>query len=312
MKRMLVLAALVCAASACAPVEQGNANLAAANVNRATPLATPAGVSEADLVAADRQIWEAIKAKNWDAFTSYLADDAITVTPRGVYDKAQSVEGLKTLDLTDYTVSDTRVVRASPDVAVLTYTSTVKGTEGGRPLPAGPSRDTTVFVNRGGRWLAAFHQETMVAPATPAASPATSPAASPAASPIASPIASPAASPAPPATVTEAEQQVWDALKRKDWAAFAAFLADDMIEVEADGVYTRAQSVENVKRFDFSTVTLSDFREVKLTPDVSVLTYTVRGTGADWPPNGMRHTTVWVRRGGRWQAVFHQGTNIER
>ena len=59
-------------------------------------------------------------------------------------------------------------------------------------------------------------------------------------------------------------------------------------------------------------ITLSDFREIKLDDDASVLTYTVKGTGKDWPPKGQRHSTVWVKRDGRWLAAFHQGTNIER
>lgn len=307
MKRLLVLAALLTAAPACAPADQGtgNANLTANTNSRASPTPTPAGASEADLVALDRQIWEAIKTKNWDAFAAHLADDAVTVTNDGIYNKAQTLEGLKALDLSEYTVSDTKVVRLDHDAAVLTYNSTSKASYDGQPLPNANSRDTTVFVKRGDKWLAIFHQETAVAPPMLMPTPSGTPAAS--ASPAAA--ASPAA---PPANVTEAEQRVWDALKRKDWAAFAGFIADDQIEVEPEGVFNRAQTLEMVKQFDASTLTLGDFREVKLDGDASVLTYTVKGTGKGFPPKGQRHSTVWVNRNGRWQAVFHQGTNIEK
>lgn len=318
MKKVLALASLLCLASACAPAEQGagNANLAATNANTATPQPTPAAVSEAELIALDRQILDALKAKNWDAFAALLADDQLSVWSDSVQDKAQSVEAVKKLELTDISTSEHRVVRFGPDAAVLTYTSVAKGSYDGRPMPGTPSRDSTVWVRRGGKWLAAFHQETTAAP-SPAGSPTPGAGAEPgpaaAATPSASPASSPTASPAAaPASASDAERQLWDALKRKDWNAFAAFLTDDSIEVEPDGVYTKAQSVENVKRMDFSTAALSDFREVKLTPEATVVTYVVKGTGRDWPPNGMRHSTVWVNRGGRWQAAFHQGTVIER
>ena len=316
MKRIIVLAALLLAA-ACAPAEQGNSNnsnVTASNTNAAaTPAASPAAVSDAELIALDRQIWETVKAKNWDAFAAHLADEAVTVNDGGVYDKAQTVEGLKKMDLTEYTLSDMKVVKLDADAAVLTYTVKTKATYDGKPLPDTPSRDTTVFVKRGGKWLAAAHLETYAQPpAAPGASPDNSNAAASnsnanapgaAASPAAN--ASPAAA---PANVTDAEKQVWDALKAKNWDAFAAFLTSDFVEVEPAGVSDKAGSVAGVKTVDFSTATLSDFKEVKLDADASILTYVVRGRGKDWPPQGMRHTTVWVNRGGKWQAAFHQGT----
>jgi len=314
MKRMFVLGALLLAASACAPADQGaggNSNLAANNANRATPQASPAAVSDADIIAVDRQIWDAIKAKNWDAFAAALADDAVTVTGGGVSDKAQTVEAVKKLDLTDYALSDVKVLKLDADAAVITYTSTSKARYDGQPMPDTPSRDSTVFVRRGGKWLAAFHQET---PAEPSAAPPAAPSNSNAAanSNSATPPAA-AASPAPaPASATDAEQQVWDALKRKDWNAFAGFLADEQLEVEPGGVHTKAESVESASQFNFSSATLSDFRELKLDADAAVVTYIVKGRGRDWPPDGFRSSSVWVNRGGKWLAVFHQATAVTR
>lgn len=315
MKRIVMLAALLAAASACAPAEQGNgnnSNRAAANANTAaTPAASPPAVSDAELVALDRQIWEALKAKNWDAFASHLADDAVTVTQDGVYDKAQTLEGLKKMELTEYALSGTKVVKLDADAAVLTYTTDARGKYAGQTMPDAPSRDTTVFVKRGGKWLAVFHQETYVQPpAAPAASPGNSNGGAASKTNSASPgaTASPAA---PPANVTDAEKQIWDMLKAKNWDGFAAFLTSDFVEVEPDGVFDKTGAIESVRKIDFSTAALSDFRELKLDSDASVITYLVRGKGKDWPPRGMRHSSVWVNRGGKWQAAFHQGTIIK-
>ncbi len=312
MKRIIVLAALLAAASACAPAEQGNsnnANLAAVNSNTATAQASPPAVSDAELIALDREIWEAIKSKNWDAFAAHLDDAAITVNDSGVYDKTQTLEGLKKMELTEYAISDTKVVKLDPDAAVLTYTTNAKGKYDGQPIPETPSRDTTVFVKRGGKWLAIFHQETMVAPPPPTAS--DSPDNSNAAASNSN-TASPAATAAPaPASVTDAEKQVWDMLKARNWDGFAAFLTSDFVEVEPDGVTDKAGSVAGVKQVNFSSVILSDFKEVKIDGDASVITYVAKGTGRTWPPKGMRHSSAWVNRGGKWQAAFHQGTVIK-
>ena len=317
MKRIIVLVALLAAASACTPAEQGNgnnSNLVVANANSATPQASPASVSDADIIAQERQLLDALKAKNWDAFAAKLADDQIYVSGEGVYDKTQSVEGVKKTDFKEFTTSDMKVLKLDQDAAVLTYTNVAKGTYEGKPLPDTPSRDTTIWVNRGGKWLAVFHQETYAQPpATPGASTANSnSAASNSNSTAPGATASPAATvAAAPANVTDAEKQVWDMLKAGNWDGFAAFLTSDFVEVESDGVYDKAGSIAGVKRMDFSTAALSDFKEVKLDADASVLIYVSKGRGKDWPPKGMRHSTVWVNRGGKWQAAFHQGTIIK-
>jgi hypothetical protein len=83
-----------------------------------------------------------------------------------------------------------------------------------------------------------------------------------------------------------------------------------MIEVEPDGVYDKAGSVNGVRRLDFTGVTLSDFREVKIDADATLVTYLVRGPRGVFGPNGARHSTIHVNRAGRWLGVFHQGTPI--
>src|SRR5204863_368042 len=108
MKRLIALAALLLAASACATTtntnEGANTN---ANAN-ASPAATatPAGVSQADIEAKERQVWDAIKAKNYDAFGSFLASGAMEVEPDGVYDKTGSVKGVTQFDASKFALSD--------------------------------------------------------------------------------------------------------------------------------------------------------------------------------------------------------------
>src|SRR5215217_2651112 len=152
MKRLLLLAALALAASACTTTTDtntgaGNTN-ANANANTAAATPTPAaGPTQADLEAKERQIWDAIKAKNWDAFSALLADDFVIVGGGGVQDKKATLEELKKYDLTEYTFSDLRMVKVDADLAVLTYTATEKSSFDGKPSSGKPTRASSAWAN---------------------------------------------------------------------------------------------------------------------------------------------------------------------
>lgn len=315
MKRILICAALLafaagCAAPTTAPNNAGggatNGNAAASPAASATP-ATASTANDA-VIAQEKQAWDAIKNKDYDGFAAMLADEQIYVTDDGVHDKADTVKGVRELNLTDLTLADWKVVSLDKEAAVVTYTVTAKGTVGGQQLPGTPERDTTAWMKRNGKWLSLYHQDTTVMPPQPAASPAASPQAKSGAAPSASP---------PQASSTAfdpklKEQQVWDALKRGDFDTFASFLADDFIEVEPDAVMDKAGSVKGVQGVNFAGATLSDFKVVNFDKDfnndVSIVTYLVKGPPKDWGPMGMRHTTIWTHNSGKWLGVFHQGT----
>ena len=323
MKRLIALAALLVAASACATTtntnEGANTN-ANANANAAAT-ATPAGVTQADLEAKERQVWDALKAKNWDAFAGFLADDLTYVAGDGVYDKAKMTDTIKKYDLTEYSFSDIKFVKVDDDLAVLAYTSTEKSTYDGKPSDGKPLYNASAWANRGGKWVAVYHQEThsMEMPAGAGAN--TNANASSSATHAntnmnantsganmnasASPSSSPAAAPSTP---IDAEKAVWDALKSKNYDAFAAFLASDSLEVEPDGIHDKSGSIEGVKHFDTSKFKQSDYKETKLDSDSALVSYVVKGPGPKGQTETMRHSTVWNNRGGQWKAYFHQGT----
>lgn len=311
MKRLLLLAALALAASACTTDTNTNTGAvntnANVNANANTAAATPtpaAGPTQADLEAKERQIWDAIKAKNWDAFSGMLADDFVIVGGDGTQAKAGLLNDLKKYDLTEYTLSDFRMVKVDADLAVLTYTSTEKSTYDGKPTPGKPTHSSSAWINRGGKWLAVYHQESE-AVEMPAASPTPAAAASPAATPAKA--ASPAASPATIASATDAEKAVWEAIKAKNSDAFGSYLLPDAYEVEPEGVMDKATSVKMITAFDASKWSLSDFKETKLDNDATLVTY--KGSGPDHGKHmEMYHSTVWTNRGGQWKAAFHQGT----
>jgi len=102
------------------------------------------------------------------------------------------------------------------------------------------------------------------------------------------------------------EKLVWDAIKSKNYDAFGSYLADDSIEIEETGIDDKAASIRDVQVFDASKAELSDWKTVKFDDDASVVTYKVTIPG-DKPDTGY-HSTIWVKRDGKWHAFFHMGT----
>src|SRR6266851_4215181 len=90
------------------------------------------------------------------------------------------------------------------------------------------------------------------------------------------------------------EKLVWDALKSRNYDAFAAFLAPESIEIEPDGVHDKAGSVKGVSTFDASKYELSEWKTVKFDNDASLVTYLITASGPN--PEQERHTTIWVNR----------------
>lgn len=313
MKRIFLLAALLLAAAGCATTTEAPSNNAPSQPTNANTTATPKAATNApaaDIVAKEKEIWDTIKRKEPEAFAAMLADDYLHIVNGGVYGKADTISGVRQLALTDITFSDWKTVMLDKDAAVVTYTINVKGTGGGQPVPEKPVRGSSVWVNRNGKWVGVFHQETDVEPMPTNSSntAGNSPAASPA-----------AATPQTEAKPAEAlagdpiamEKQVWEAIKKKDYDRFASFLAEDQIEVSPWGVNDKAASVKGVQQVDLSKATLGDFKTLKLNDAATLVIYTVKGPTPPFAKGGERSSTIWVNRDGKWLVAFHQGTNIK-
>ena len=118
------------------------------------------------LIAKEKEAFETFKTKKADAFGSLLGKDFLGVDANGVLDKSAEVKSVAEADIKDYALSDIKVVMAAKNTAVLTYTLTQHGTYKGQALPA-KVYASSVWVNRGGKWLAVFHQETPGSPPAP-------------------------------------------------------------------------------------------------------------------------------------------------
>jgi hypothetical protein len=337
MKRIYLCAALLlfgAAACAPAPTDNANSNANVSNTNAANSNMMSASWTNDDVISNEKKAWDAIKSKDYAAFDAMLETNFIDVTQAGVLDKAGTVAEVKTFDLTDVTLSDFKVIKLDNDAAVVVYTVALKGSVNGKPIPANaPSeRHATAKVWRGGKWLAVYHQETPSIPIPPPvaagaaansnganAKNANTPDAVKNANAVGAKNTNATTATAGPAVLTPTadveanEKMVWDAFDKKNINGFEAVLAEDSLEVEDDGVYTKAASVDMIRKMLDTTSfksTLSDFKTVTLDEDAKVVTYVAKSNSKGFPPSGVRHSTVWVNRGGKWMVAYHQGTNV--
>jgi hypothetical protein len=294
MKKIFALLSFLVFVAACAPTESTNTTPATTNAN-APAARTATAPTEAEATAKEKAAWDAIKSKDFDAFSAMLASDQVLVTPDGVYDKKGSIDGLKSFELVEVTFSNWKFVPIDADAFVITYTANSKAKMDGKEMPAEDWRHSSAWVNREGKWVSVYHQETPVAKGPPPTPPA---AASKAA-------ATPVAIVTGPDPIAN-ENAIWQALKNRDYTAFGSALAENSVEVEPNGVHDKAGTMKDVADFDFSKAVLSDFKTVKLDSDASLVTYLVKVPGLS--AEGSRHTTFWANRAGKWSAVFHHGT----
>jgi hypothetical protein len=259
-------------------------------------------MTEADAIAKEKAVWDTIKNKDWDAFGNMLAEDQMEVTGEGVSDKSASIASVKKFEPSEVVFSDWKFLSIDKDAFIVIYTANTKGKYDGKEFAPQSARASSAWVHRGGKWLAIYHQECPVKPPMPM--PVSKAKAAP--SPTSTPAAVPATGPDPGAN----DRIVWDLFKAKNYDGFASLLAPDLIEVEPDAVYDKAGAVKGVSMFDASKAVLSDFKSVNLDDDAALTTYTVKGDGTPDAPLGVRHSSIWVKRGGKWLGLFHHGGTV--
>jgi hypothetical protein len=301
MKKILVIVSALIVAAACGAPPTNESTPSANTNSAATPLA--ATMTEAVAIAKEKAIWDTIKAKDYEAFGNMLAEDQLEVMGESVNDKAGSIAGVKDFEPSEVTFSDWKFLSIDKDAFVVTYTVSMKGKYKGKDFPPETDRASSAWVNRNGKWLAAYHQECQVKPPMPPAK-ETAAKANPnsAAKTTPSPAAAPPAATTGPDAVAN-EKIVWDLFKSKNYDAFAALLAPDFLEVEPDKVYTKAEAVKGMSQFDASKYALSEWKAVKFDDDASLVTYVVKSPGAPIE----RHSTIWANRDGKWLAIIHHG-----
>ena len=129
-----------------------------------SPAAKPAmskAQSQKTIIATERKLWDAWKNKDMKPFRANLSADSLQVGDNGVGTKAEILKSMEGSDceVRSYSLSDIKVAFLTSNVAVITYKGTQDATCAGQTVPPAVWASST-YVMRGGRWLAATHQET--------------------------------------------------------------------------------------------------------------------------------------------------------
>lgn len=161
MKRHLPLAALLLLALASISFAQPTPAASPSPAPKPKPAMTKAQTLK-KLSASETKLWEAWKNKDAKPFKASLSADSVMVGDSGVQGKNDAIKDLTSApcEVKSFQLSDWKLTMLNSSTAVLTYKGAADGTCGGMAIPAAWS--TSIWVNRGGKWMAAFHQETPV------------------------------------------------------------------------------------------------------------------------------------------------------
>ena len=108
--------------------------------------------------------------------------------------------------------------------------------------------------------------------------------------------------------IREAEEACLDLGIRADAGRLESLIADEFVEFGSSGrVWDKASVLEVVPAESGLAFSLQDFAATELAPDLVHTTFRL----SIRDPNSERHSlrsSLWIRRSGRWQILFHQGT----
>lgn len=97
---------------------------------------------------------------------------------------------------------------------------------------------------------------------------------------------------------------------RRSRPAVSALLAEDFIEYGSSGrIFDKQQILDLLGAEPEQRIAIAQFEARPLSADVVLVTYrSIRPDGPPEPGAAFLRSSLWVRRQGRWQIVFHQGT----
>ena len=106
------------------------------------------------------------------------------------------------------------------------------------------------------------------------------------------------------------ERRHLDPEVRASAAMLDELLADDFLEIGASGrVFGKPQVLTSLPAEPFLIATVEDLEVRALAPEIALATYRLRSRTTDAGADRVSmRSSLWIRRGDRWQLRFHQGT----
>jgi hypothetical protein len=136
------------------------------------PAAQNRAATEKQILTLERAINEAIAKGDMKSFHANVAPDTVGIDSGGItkvntpdFDKMMQQAKIQSWD-----IDATQFSWINDNTVIILYRWTGKGTFQGQPVPS-PVWTSTVWTNRGGKWMAVFHQESVAMSPPPAAAP---------------------------------------------------------------------------------------------------------------------------------------------
>jgi hypothetical protein len=115
------------------------------------------------------------------------------------------------------------------------------------------------------------------------------------------------------AAIEAKEKTAWQTFKDKDADGFKKVVDKDFRGVYADSIANLQTELDDMKKWDIKSFTISDYKTFSDEKDVIVTTYTVKidGTFDGKDASGTYNAgSVWKQEKGAWMAIFH--TNVKQ
>ena len=106
------------------------------------------------------------------------------------------------------------------------------------------------------------------------------------------------------------EQRLMDPVFCKDRAQVSALLAEGFREFGSSGRVWSRDQILNPSETRQPAPLVEDFAVNTIVPELVQVTYRTLKTMPGGKPQAALRSSLWIRRGDRWQMLFHQGTRI--
>jgi ketosteroid isomerase-like protein len=127
-------------------------------LKKAVPVSAQSELLE-QLTAQERKRWDARKAGSTAAFADLIAEDAVFVDSRGPESKAAVVQHASDSKLKDYFMDNVKLITFTATSGLIAYKMTEKTIAGKNKEVASDFFISVFWVQRDGKWLCVFSQE---------------------------------------------------------------------------------------------------------------------------------------------------------
>src|ERR1700680_3443998 len=251
-----------------------------------------------------------LEKRLWNGDVSKLeADDYEAIKHAHRYHRSDDEAAAKEAKFALVSMDDIRVSMLRPDVALMTYHATEKGSFRGTPVPASLYFGS-IWVNRGGEWKNVFLEENI-----PDGFPESYMPRSGSKSGSVLQNASDKSATDDTNELMRIETDLRNAYVHRDFGVPDRYVAEEFVGVDRSGsIYSKQQDMQAMKDGTFA---LKSFKEedvqVRLLGDAAVVTGRNTATSLYKGKEDsftIRFVDAFLRRDGRWQMVYSQDTNI--